>query len=76
MSACALRRWGSACSVQRPPDTPVAKEMEKSLQSMISERNKQDRLFSEKEAFLEKKPSKKTSYLTVPLGNHEVCTDR
>ena len=47
MSACALRRWGSPCLAQRPPDTPVAKEMEKSLQSMISERNKQDTMWLE-----------------------------
>jgi hypothetical protein len=45
MSACALRRWGTACSPSKPPDTGQSKEMEKSLQSMIAERNKQDTMW-------------------------------
>ena len=46
MSACALRRWGTACSPLQPPDTGQSKEMEKSLQTMIAERNKQDAMWS------------------------------
>ena len=76
MSACALRRWGSACSVQRPPDTPVAKEMEKSLQSMISERNKQDRLFLEKSLAKKLDTSSEVVINSIPPGNREGCTDR
>ena len=45
MSACALRRWGTACSPSKPPDTGQSKEMEKSLQTMIAERNKQDTMW-------------------------------
>jgi hypothetical protein len=61
MSACALRRWGTACSSVRPPDTGQSKEMEKSLQIMIAERNKQDAIWSSQGVI---EPS------NIPLQNH------
>ena len=57
MSACALRRWGTACSSVRPPDTGQSKEMEKSLQMMIAERNKQDTMWQQPSVSELSKPS-------------------
>lgn len=42
MSACALRRWGSGTSCERPADTPAAKEMAARLAAMQAERQRQD----------------------------------
>lgn len=45
MSACALRRFGSATPYTRPIDTPAAKELNDKLAQMRSERAKQDSMW-------------------------------
>jgi hypothetical protein len=45
MSACALRRFGSATPYTRPVDTPAAKELNDKLAQMRSERAKQDSMW-------------------------------
>ena len=45
MSACALRRFGSATPYTRPVDTPTAKELNDKLAQMRSERAKQDSMW-------------------------------
>jgi hypothetical protein len=49
MSGCALRRWGPGTPCNRDADTPASKEMAVALAKMQTERDLQDKMWTQQE---------------------------